>query len=737
MTPKDPEVQQIAQNKPVLLSVAFPYAPVGPHAVGGAEVICSQLEAALPALGFRSVVVAHADSRPEGVLYGTALPGGFITEEARALVEARHQRNIDRACLEHRVALVHMHGLDFASYRLPDDLPVLVTLHLPPHWYPESVWNLPPNFHLMCVSEHQRRACPAHLRDRIGVIPNGVPLPDRSTLRPAGRYALMMARICPEKNLHTALDAAKQADIPAVLAGDIFPYEAHQRYFSEQVQPRLTRATSSHERHGSQGQAELQARFVGPVSGAEKDRLLRRAACLLLPSLAPETSSLVAMEAMAAGIPVIAMAVGAVPEIVEDGRTGFLIAPGEGATERMADAIRRLPELDRPTCRAEAEERFPLARMVEAYAQRYRQYALQEQPEAASAPQGESALAPQALALDLELELELELELIQTPQTFHSITEEWTALWHADRNATPFQHPAWLLPWWHQFGPDGRLHSLAVRERRSQRLVALLPAYLYTEPASQERQLLFVGAGTTDYLDGLWLVPAAKAAASLCLSDLLAQRTTLWDTCGLSQLRHTSPLLAVAAAEWTTSPAEPSSALPLAGELPAKIRVNLNRYRRLAEARGAVTCALATTSAEALAWFDLLVQLHGKRWQLRGEEGVLADNRVLAHHRESLPLLLQAGLLRLFHLTLRGETMGVLYGLADGPQARERRLYLYLIGFDDRFAELSPGSLLLGEAWLHAKAHAFAKVDLLRGGEAYKTLWGAEPEPTLAISAPA
>ena len=75
----------------------------------------------------------------------------------------------------------------------------------------------------------------------------------------------------------------------------------------------------------------------------------------------------------------------------------------------------------------------------------------------------------------------------------------------------------------------------------------------------------------------------------------------------------------------------------------------------------------------------------------------------------------------------------MLYALADAPHAADRRLYLYLIGFDARFATLSPGSLLVHEAWLHARQHGFSKLDLLRGGEGYKHLWGASPEGTTAV----
>ena len=131
--------------------------------------------------------------------------------------------------------------------------------------------------------------------------------------------------------------------------------------------------------------------------------------------------------------------------------------------------------------------------------------------------------------------------------------------------------------------------------------------------------------------------------------------------------------------------------------------------------------------------FEALGVFHRARWEGRGFEGVLADARVLAHHRESIPKLLRAGVWRLFRRLRSGETAGILYGLAD-PEAREgRRLYLYLIGFGMRFAEMSPGTLLLHEVWTYARANGFVKLDLLRGGEAYKAMWGARTEQTFGL----
>ena len=107
----------------------------------------------------------------------------------------------------------------------------------------------------------------------------------------------------------------------------------------------------------------VKSRFIGPAGFARKRRLLSAARCLVVPSLAQETSSLVAMEALACGTPVVAFPSGALPEIIEHGRTGFLVHD----EREMAKAIQAAGELDRALCRETARRRFTLDRMTRRY----------------------------------------------------------------------------------------------------------------------------------------------------------------------------------------------------------------------------------------------------------------------------------------------------------------------------------------------------------------------------------
>src|SRR5918996_463730 len=348
-----------------VVSIAFPFAPVGPDAVGGAEQVLAQLDAALVRAGDQSIVVACAGSRPAGTLVATPSATGAITASVRARAYAEHRRAINDALRRWPVDLIHMHGIDFHAYLPPPGPPVLVTLHLPPEWYPPAVFPLErPGTFLHCVSASQRARCPGGAR-LLPDVPNGVALDALPARHAKRRFVLALGRICPEKGFHIALDAAKRAGVPLLLAGQTFPYEAHETYFSREIAPRLDGGR----------------RFIGPVGLVRKRRLLSAARCLLLPSLAPETSSLVAMEALACGTPVIAFRSGALPEIVEHGRTGFIVRD----EQEMAEAIHAAATIEPEVCRTAARERFPLERTVERYFALYRELAQRGGAEAGTA----------------------------------------------------------------------------------------------------------------------------------------------------------------------------------------------------------------------------------------------------------------------------------------------------------------------------------------------------------------
>ncbi len=339
-----------------ILFVAYPLLPVSDASCGGAEQMLWTLERELASAGIRTAVAACAGSRIHGQLLATGTAPQEPDQFERR--EHEHSQAVLEFCRMREFSIVHDKSGHFWPHAAQLDVPVVATLHLPRSFYPDGAFeSVAPNVFFNCVSESQAESF-RDLPNFAGVVPNGIAL-DRfpfAESRPSSRrdYLLWMGRICPEKGTHLALDAARQAGMKLILAGAVYPFSWHRQYFEREVEPRLRAA----------GQM---AEFVEAPPFARKLELLRNARALLIPTLAPETSSLVAMEAMACGTTVIAFGNGAVPEVVADGETGFLVSD----VEEMANAVARVDRIEPRRCRARVEAQFSAARMADDYLQLY------------------------------------------------------------------------------------------------------------------------------------------------------------------------------------------------------------------------------------------------------------------------------------------------------------------------------------------------------------------------------
>jgi CelD/BcsL family acetyltransferase involved in cellulose biosynthesis len=310
------------------------------------------------------------------------------------------------------------------------------------------------------------------------------------------------------------------------------------------------------------------------------------------------------------------------------------------------------------------------------------------------------------------------IEHIDSEDGLAALVPEWNALWHRVPNATPFQSPLWLMPWWHHFG-TGVPHI--VTARNDDRLIGVLPLYELHEPGCIK--LLPFGISVSDYLDAL-VHPAHRDAADALLAAIADIPS--WQECHLPDLPPDAALARANAAPGlieTRNPGPPCPVLGLPGD-PAELATVVPRktLRDVRQAHARSDCLgpvriEAADPATVDAAFEDLFRLHEKRWRGRGEAGVLADAAVRAFHREAARAFCEAGMLRLYRLWI---AVGVYYGFHC-----TRKAYGYLGGFDTDMTRLSPGAQLLHHTICAATADGAHEFHFLRGGESYKYAWGA------------
>jgi glycosyltransferase involved in cell wall biosynthesis len=200
------------------------------------------------------------------------------------------------------------------------------------------------------ISDAQRKP----LRDLdlqwLGTVHHGLPLREYRVGNGGGGYLAFLGRLSPEKRPDVAIDVARRAGLPLRIAAKVDAKD--QAYFDTVVRPLL-------------GGSRVE--FIGEIGGEDRHRFLGEAMALLFPIDWPEPFGLVMIEALACGTPVIAMRRGSVPEVILDGRTGYIV----DTADEMVDAARHVHEIDRRACREDVERRFTDVRMASAYERLY------------------------------------------------------------------------------------------------------------------------------------------------------------------------------------------------------------------------------------------------------------------------------------------------------------------------------------------------------------------------------
>lgn len=324
----------------------------------------------------------------------------------------------------------------------------------------------------------------------------------------------------------------------------------------------------------------------------------------------------------------------------------------------------------------------------------------------------------------------LPTEIVSSAAELEALEPAWWELWRRCPAATPFQSPAWLIPWWHAFSP-GELATVVAWQQ--ERLVGL--AAFYVERGGASSRLLPLGISLSDYLDVL-IDPACGREAATAITDAMLELE--WESWDLEELRPQAQawrLLAapgLSSAQGLSGASEPiqrtpQSACPvvalggpsdLSGCVPPRRRQLLRTARSAAARRGYEIAEMRPE--ETHAFLSALFRLHALRWAERGEEGVLADVAVQRFHRAALPRLAAARLARCFVIRIAGEVAGAYHGFHHGTSA-----CYYLGGFDPAFAKESPGAILIGHAMSQALREGATEFHFLRGQEAYKYGWGA------------
>ncbi len=324
-----------------------------PRLYGGTEKIVSYLTEELVAQGHQVTLFASGNSTTEAELVSCSDIGLRLNPQVHDPIPHHilMLEHVRRRAHEFDVLHFHIHVLQFPIIREFADKTV-TTLHGRldlPDLFP--FYSAFPNVPLSSISFNQRTPLPGDI-NWAGNAYHGLP---RDLLafspKPAAGYLAFLGRISPEKRPDRAIEIAVQAGLPLKIAAKVD--KADQAYWEEKIEPMI--------------KANPLVDYIGEISEDQKARFLGEALALLFPIDWPEPFGLVMIEFMACGTPVIAFSAGSVPEVVEDGVSGFVVT----SVEEAVSAVLRLYELDRSTVREAFESRFSVERMARDYLKIY------------------------------------------------------------------------------------------------------------------------------------------------------------------------------------------------------------------------------------------------------------------------------------------------------------------------------------------------------------------------------
>jgi len=330
--------------------VVPPWYELPPKGYGGVEIVCSALIDALVDRGHEVTLFGAGERTGTKARFVGTTPTPQFSRLGQTMPDVLHRARVQQYLVAGDFDIVHDHTMPGLLLAGQVPWPTVVTVHGSLEGelgdYLEAVG---PKVRLVAISHDQRSVRPD--LPWLATIHHGLPNvePGATSGNGAGP-AMWLARFNADKGPAIAIAACRAAGVPLVLAGKCNERAEH-RYLSEVVRPMVD------------GNVEL---MINPDRRTAM-RMLAGARCLLLPITWREPFGLVMIEAMALGVPVVALRLGSVPEIVEHGVTGFVC----DTEEELVEALRRVGELDRGACVDRVRGHFSAARMAEQYEQAY------------------------------------------------------------------------------------------------------------------------------------------------------------------------------------------------------------------------------------------------------------------------------------------------------------------------------------------------------------------------------
>src|SRR5271165_2202923 len=315
-----------------------------PRQYGAWETVASNITEGLVARGWDVTLFASRDSVTRARLHAVVDKG--YEEDPAVDPKVAEYLHISEA-FEHAAEfdLIHSH-YDFMAltYSRLVKTPVLTTIHGFSSSGIMPVYRKYGDGYFVSISDSDR----APGLNYLATVYNGIDLSLYPLQAAGGEDLIFLGRIHPDKGVHLAIEVARRTGLRLLIAGIV----QDAKYFREQVEPHLD---------------EDRIRYLGPVDVRGKNDLFARARALLHLNTIPERFGLVLVEANAAGVPVIAMDLGSCREVIEHGRTGFLVKDVNEAVQ----ALERVHSIDRAACRRRVEQCFSIDTMVQAYERVY------------------------------------------------------------------------------------------------------------------------------------------------------------------------------------------------------------------------------------------------------------------------------------------------------------------------------------------------------------------------------